>query len=93
MCLLFGNQTDEHRTNSETKERHELMSHDQSIVDLVAGYGAYASVDELNVHAAVDAPATTPVCAATVAVSVASSTWCASGAVSAAGGATFRVQC
>lgn len=69
------------------------MSHNQSIVDLVAGYGAYARVDELNIHAAVDAPATTPVCAATVAVSVASSTWCASGAASAVGGATYKVGC
>lgn len=69
------------------------MSHNQSIVDLVAGYGAYASVDELNVHAAADAPATTPVCAATVAVSAASSGWCATGAVSAAGGATYKVGC
>lgn len=64
------------------------MTPQPSIIDLVAGYSAYATADELNVHAAVEAPATTPVCAATAA----SSTWCAAGAGAAAGG-TYKLGC
>jgi hypothetical protein len=64
-----------------------------NIVDLVAGYSAYATADELNVHAAVEAPATTPVCAATVYASAASSGYCASAAASAIAGATYKIGC
>ncbi|GIF40447.1 LxmA leader domain family RiPP [Actinoplanes xinjiangensis] len=58
------------------------------IVDLVAQYETYAEANELNLSAASDAPATSPVCAA----SAASSTWCAAGA-SAVSGATYEFVC
>ncbi|WP_336621356.1 LxmA leader domain family RiPP, partial [Streptomyces sp. DH10] len=47
------------------------MDKSVAIMELVSNYDAYADVDELNISAAADAPATTPVCAA----SVASSSW------------------
>ncbi|MBY6350952.1 LxmA leader domain family RiPP [Rhodococcoides corynebacterioides] len=66
---------------------------ESTIVDLVSGYRAYADADELNTSAATDAPATSPVCAASIVASKASSTWCASAAASAVGGSTYRVGC
>ncbi|EDY62313.1 conserved hypothetical protein [Streptomyces pristinaespiralis ATCC 25486] len=68
--------------------QENTMQNNTEIMDLIANYDAYADVDELNVTAAADAPATTPVCAA----SVASSTWCAS-AASAISGATYEAGC
>ncbi|GAA5174117.1 hypothetical protein GCM10023321_77300 [Pseudonocardia eucalypti] len=65
------------------------MDNQLNLVDLVAGYQAYTSVDELNVAAAVDAPATSPVCAA----SVASSGWCAGAAGGAAAGISYHLGC
>lgn len=62
------------------------MIDNTTIVDLVANYGAYATVDELTMHSTVDAPATTVPCA------VASSTYCAAG-VGAAAGATYKIGC
>jgi hypothetical protein len=38
-------------------------------MDLVAGYGAYSDAPELNLQAAADAPATTPVCLVTISIS------------------------
>ncbi|MBE3008552.1 LxmA leader domain family RiPP [Microbispora sp. NEAU-D428] len=38
------------------------MKETMSIEELVAGYRSYADVADLNVAAAVDAPATTPFC-------------------------------
>ncbi|MEU6210109.1 LxmA leader domain family RiPP [Streptomyces sp. JL4002] len=64
-----------------------------SMMDLVAGYNTYAEASELGIQAVADAPATTPVCAATIAASAASSGWCASAAASAAGGATYKLGC
>lgn len=64
------------------------MDKTNAIMDLVSNYDAYADVAELNVTAAAEAPATTPVCAATIA----SSGWCAAGA-SAISGATYEAGC
>ncbi|MGJ5755234.1 hypothetical protein FB563_3452 [Streptomyces puniciscabiei] len=64
------------------------MDKSTAIMELVSNYTSYADVTELNVTAAADAPATTPVCA----VSIASSSWCAAGA-SAASGATYEITC
>ncbi|GJF23214.1 LxmA leader domain family RiPP [Streptomyces flaveolus] len=64
------------------------MDKSMAIMELVSHYDAYADVDELNITAAADAPATTPVCAA----SVASSSWCAASA-SAVSGATYELTC
>ncbi|HEX5540798.1 MAG TPA: LxmA leader domain family RiPP [Micromonospora sp.] len=61
-----------------------------AIMDLISAYDAYADVSELNVSAAADAPATTLPCA--IAVSKASSTWCAA-SVSAVSGATYELTC
>jgi hypothetical protein len=38
------------------------IAHAPAVMDLVAGYGAYSDAPELNLQAAADAPATTPVC-------------------------------
>ncbi|WP_323056123.1 LxmA leader domain family RiPP, partial [Streptomyces sp. NEAU-W12] len=38
------------------------MNKSVAIMELVSNYDAYADVDELNISAAADAPATTPVC-------------------------------
>lgn len=64
------------------------MNKHASVMELVANYDAYTDAAELDVTAAADAPATTPVCAATAA----SSTWCAGGA-SAVSGATYEAGC
>lgn len=69
------------------------MDNSTNILELVAGYEAYASADQLDVRAAVDAPATTPVCAASIAISAASSTWCASAASGASAGVTYHWGC
>lgn len=67
------------------------MGDNASMMELIAGYDAYASAAELNTQAAVDAPATTPVCAAVT--GAAAGKWLISAAVSAAGGATYKVGC
>nr|PZN41714.1 MAG: hypothetical protein DIU60_16480 [Actinomycetota bacterium] len=59
------------------------------MMELVAGYDAYATAAELNIEASVDAPATSPVCA----VSAASSNWCVSALIGASAGATYKVGC
>jgi hypothetical protein len=64
------------------------MEKTTAIMELVSNYNSYADVTELNVTAAADAPATSPVCA----VSIASSTWCAA-SVSAVSGATYELTC
>ncbi|MET3804676.1 hypothetical protein ABIB25_001671 [Nakamurella sp. UYEF19] len=69
------------------------MNQTANIFELVAGYEAYTSADQLDVRAAADAPATTPVCVASVAVSVASSWWCASAVSGASVGATYHLGC
>ncbi|MFI1707819.1 hypothetical protein [Streptomyces griseoruber] len=38
------------------------MSQHKTAMDLVAGYGAYVSVEGMTVEALSDAPATTPAC-------------------------------
>ncbi|MFK8846541.1 LxmA leader domain family RiPP [Streptomyces sp. Ac-502] len=50
------------------------MNRNAATMELVAGYGAYADVTELNAVAASDAPATTFVCVSVV--SLESSTGC-----------------
>ncbi|MEW2579344.1 LxmA leader domain family RiPP [Streptomyces syringium] len=40
------------------------MEKSEAIMDLMAGYDAYSSADELNTTAAADAPATTAPCGA-----------------------------
>ncbi|ANZ18097.1 LxmA leader domain family RiPP [Streptomyces noursei] len=59
--------------------------------DLIAGYAAYVDVAELNVSAASEAPATSPVCFAAATSSAAclaatSSGWCVAGAGAGVGG-------
>jgi hypothetical protein len=66
------------------------MDKTTAIMDLVSAYDAYADLSELNVSAVADAPATTIPCA--IAVSKASSTWCAA-SVSAISGATYEITC
>ncbi|MDG9714531.1 MULTISPECIES: LxmA leader domain family RiPP [Streptomyces] len=63
------------------------MDKSVAIMELVSNYDAYTDVEELNISAAADAPATTPVCAIG-----ASSGVCAS-AVSAAGALTYHKGC
>ncbi|MFI8939259.1 LxmA leader domain family RiPP [Streptomyces syringium] len=41
-----------------------IMEKSEAIIDLMAGYDAYSSADELNTTAAAEAPASTPACAA-----------------------------
>lgn len=65
------------------------MDKSSAIMELVSSYNAYADASELNVGAASDAPATTPVCA----VSIASSWYCASAASSAISSATYELSC
>ncbi|MGK4582158.1 LxmA leader domain family RiPP [Kitasatospora sp. HPMI-4] len=69
------------------------MNKSASIMELVSNYDAYTAVEELNVAAASDAPATSPVCAWSVAVSYASSWYCASAAASAVSSATYEATC
>ncbi|WP_432536639.1 LxmA leader domain family RiPP [Kineococcus arenarius] len=72
------------------------MQKNANVMDLVAGYEAYASVGELGVSAASDAPATTPVCAATAASAAWSSVGCsavASGVSAASLGVTYEAVC
>lgn len=38
------------------------MSHQETITELVSGYEAYSEVEELNISAASDAPASGPYC-------------------------------
>ncbi|CAL9327096.1 hypothetical protein [Streptomyces sp. SudanB182_2057] len=38
------------------------MSQHKAAMDLVAGYGAYVSIEGMNVDAMSDAPATSPAC-------------------------------
>ncbi|GGY21957.1 LxmA leader domain family RiPP [Streptomyces djakartensis] len=63
------------------------MDKSVAIMELVSNYDAYADVEELNISAATDAPATTPVCAAT-----ASSAPCAA-AASAVSAVTYHKGC
>ncbi|MFF8646403.1 LxmA leader domain family RiPP [Streptomyces sp. NPDC015345] len=64
------------------------MDKSMAIMELVSNYDVYADVDELNITAAADAPATSPVCA----VSAASSLACAA-SVRTVSQATFRAGC
>ncbi|MGK4582157.1 LxmA leader domain family RiPP [Kitasatospora sp. HPMI-4] len=45
------------------------MEKSSAIMELMAGYEAYSTAEEIGLAAAVDAPATTPACAASAAVS------------------------
>lgn len=68
------------------------MGKSSSIMELVSGYKAYAQADELGVHAAADAPATSYPCIA----SVVSSGNCAVAASAFSAGvasATYEVDC
>ncbi|GAA2816790.1 LxmA leader domain family RiPP [Crossiella cryophila] len=61
--------------------------------EMMSGFGSYVDVEELNVVATTEAPATTPVCFAAATSSVAclaatSSPWCVAGAGAAAGAGT-----
>ncbi|MCO1580506.1 LxmA leader domain family RiPP [Crossiella sp. SN42] len=65
---------------------------------MMSGFGSYVDVEELNVAAATDAPATTPICFAAATSSMAclaatSSGWCLAGAGAATGaGAAASVK-
>ncbi|MEU1849554.1 LxmA leader domain family RiPP [Streptomyces sp. NPDC019990] len=63
------------------------MDKSVAIMELVSNYDTYVDVDELNISAAADAPATTPVCAIGI-----SSKICAS-AVSAVSAVTYHKGC
>ncbi len=45
------------------------MGKADSIMELLSGYEAYSSVEEINLSAASDAPATTPGCAVSASIS------------------------
>ncbi|MEU9502454.1 LxmA leader domain family RiPP [Streptomyces sp. NPDC048196] len=62
------------------------MNRNAATMELVAGYGAYADVSELNAAASSDAPATTFVCVSVI--SLESSAACASAASAAASAIT-----
>ncbi|MFF8646402.1 LxmA leader domain family RiPP [Streptomyces sp. NPDC015345] len=63
------------------------MDKSLTIMELVSNYDVYADVDELNITAAADAPATSPIC-----VSAASSAACAA-SVTAVSTATVKGGC
>lgn len=63
-------------------DMRDHLNHQPNLVDLVAGYQAYTSAEELNGQPVVVEAPSTPLCA-----------WAASAAASAVGGATYKLGC